>query len=686
MVGVKLAFIIVVIFFGSLTNADEKYLFNSTLIKNELPNLFSSSIKPKPIITPIKHKGDVLLDAENKPIKLWGGIFRLTNNLLDSSREEKIEIINALHSIGFNYFRIVGVDFGDPGIYSDWSKNSIFPKEKMKNLCEFTELMKEKGIVYSIDINHIAGKFKDVSKNSNKISDLNKSFKYVELFDQDIIKQTIKWYESFLTQQHQGCKTNYANDPSFFYLNIVNEDSIYQAFYENFKYLSNDNLKLLNEGYRQYLHENYGGFDSQIKNGNVCTPSQVKSDVNLCDLTFKYFQFLELSYFSNIKSSIRNTGYNGIITTTNLWFGLHNQLTNYNLGDALATHIYFSPLRSLDLFGQSINAYLDYSFIMDPVSYKGWESDQLYKLPAILYENKPIFISEWNHSVWSDYLYEGAVLITALALKQDVSLMTIHTLFDRWLDHKVRLADSEYTVFGNPVIYALLPSLSKAFINSSYNDYVNYYESPLKKIDNLQAAIQGLNPISKNEKNRIGDYFKSKIRLTAREDIINSSEKNINSISISFDKEGSFILKTPVILAILGKTNVPVKLTDQISIQAEQAGAILFLALDDLPLNKSKSILVTTVSGFEQGERKSRVGFGDSKYIILNEPGKGPQYLKKNPLTLYLTEAISKKIKLTPILQESVNPLTGDLPSEHVTDKSFVIGLQNTPWYLLEFE
>jgi hypothetical protein len=663
----------------------EKFLFDA-YAKKGLPAELSEFSTPKKIYPPISSQGDMLVDKSGVPIKLWGGNLRLTKQLLNLDIKDKHKLLNNIHQMGFNQLRIVGPDFDDPGIYTDWVENGEFPARKMGALCEITEYAKDLGMVYSIDINHITKKYSHVSEDKNLLGNKNKPFKYVQIFDQVIIAQTEKWYREFFQEKHPGCSDSYGTDEYLFYVNVVNEDSLFDAYNDGFKNLSDDNVDQLSSLYRQFLNANSSSdtenFDVSAK--KLCTSGLVGANKGECKDTVDFIFSLEDQYFSRIINVIRQSGFQGLVTTTNNWYGPFNRVINLQYSDALNTHIYFSPVRYQSLLGAKRQAVKNFSFIRDPLTYNGWDESMLYRLPAISQKGKPIIISEWNHGYWSDYSYEGPLLLLGVAMQQDVSVMTVHSLLDRYQGYEGRLARTAYPVFSNPILYAMLPSLSSAFIGRDYQveDGV-LFTKYVNKVGSSDQWSHGKEPLSSEDKKTLPLFFANKYRWTDEKipTVVKENGKAAAPVLEWHDSGQKMEVRGKNFVSIIGVAKEPTIMFRGLKVSFESPGAVIITTMDGLSLDATKKVLLTTVSTFHQGDDVTTLGLGGGQYNILKTYGDGPQYLERHPVIIDARHLNGKNISVRPLFG-------GGSGKAELINKSkiFAVGLQNTPWYILEFE
>jgi len=716
--------LISMVFCSYLNAADEYYLFDATWNRpfpQEIKSLANKHASASGLQN-ISASHGYLVDEAGKRVKLWGAAIRLTNELLASPGADKKQLILTMKNLGFNEIRFNGLDFTDPGIYTKWQKTGEFDQKKMAGLCELIEHARDNGMAYTLSVNHITTKFSlDKSLTLNKHHDGNKRLKQVQFYDDAIIKQTKKWFSALLSEKHNGCRFAFNNDPSFYYLNIVNEDSIFQGYAENFRHLSKENIKALehrfyeyvvyrfntlNAAFNKWISQKSHSLRSFISIGNkqlrLCYKKEdwLKS-TEWCNTTIEFLMHIEENYFTSIKQEIKKAGYAGVITTTNIWYGYFNLINNDTIGDAINTHIYFDPIKRKKIMGKKYEAISNFSFIESPYKYEGFSKNQIFRLFTSAVVGKPIIISEWNHLMWSDYAYEGPILLMATSLLQDVQSISLHTFVSK-NSYTNKISKSGLSVLGNPVLYALLPSLGSAFLNTEIEKdrpFLEFEENvSLKNWETLFSG--GMRPQHLNDDVPIEQGFKNKIRKTLgnkstrqfeKEVIIQKDERKIHSVPtiINWDQTQSgnehLVVKSEPFLALVGVASDYIDLGDGIAIKPTNKGAITLCALDGNRLKDSKKILITTVSKSKNTDQNFiNVGFGKKTFKVILSKGKGPQYLKKNPFDMVVSNSAKGRATVRPLLADSNSVLT--VPSVAGTENArFNLGRHDTPWYVLEY-
>ncbi|MBT8371230.1 MAG: hypothetical protein KJO34_09730, partial [Deltaproteobacteria bacterium] len=432
---------------------------------------------------------DRFVSETGKDVRAWGVAIQTLNELLQAPVADKRKLIARLRSLGFNQIQFVGLDFDDPGIYRDWKKDRELPAEKLAQYCELIEAARSEGMVYTVALNQITDKYLPDSRSGpNKSPKKLKRLKGVQLFEPSILAATKEWFATILTSELPGCRYALANDPGLMYLNIVNEDSLFIYYGNGYKTFSKENINYLSDMFSNYLVGKFGGIESTArilfprqseqrekmllsKSVGLCRAAEQSIYPRWCSETMEFFTELEKEYFLGLKKTIRSAGYKGPITTTNNWYGSRNAKLNVLYGDATNIHVYFDPPRRIKLPLGSAYRLLNQSFVRSGFNTNYEQARQLYRLPSSIYEKRPAIISEWNHGIWSDYVYEGPILLTLAGVTQDVSVMTIHSYLPRRESYKSSYSSMGLSVIGNPTLTAMLPTLARAFLlpNDSRN-------------------------------------------------------------------------------------------------------------------------------------------------------------------------------------------------------------------------
>ncbi|MES9971380.1 MAG: hypothetical protein ABW092_15210, partial [Candidatus Thiodiazotropha sp.] len=114
-----------------LVTAAQKSHASSFLFDSSLSTPYPDEIQVQNILCNdcmrVLPDGSKLVNGKGDNVRLWGGVLRITNEILDKSDSQKEKMISNLANAGFNEIRIIGIDFDDPGIYKSWKSSGTFP-------------------------------------------------------------------------------------------------------------------------------------------------------------------------------------------------------------------------------------------------------------------------------------------------------------------------------------------------------------------------------------------------------------------------------------------------------------------------------------------------------------------------------------------------------------------------------
>ena len=206
--------------------------------------------------------------------RFWGVGLTFSGSLPAKFPPEKKDaeaLVKNLAQYGFNHVRLVGLDNMGAQIYRHWRKTGNFDYPLSDRLDYFIYELRKAGIYYSFSINNSSLAYLDnvkgIRKNASAQKGLRKYY-YVRLFDDTAVDYLARWIAAFYSHINKYTGKSVANDPANVYVSAVNEDSIFDAYFNNFKYLDNENLTLLTVHFNNYLSNKYGN-TSHLKTRGV---------------------------------------------------------------------------------------------------------------------------------------------------------------------------------------------------------------------------------------------------------------------------------------------------------------------------------------------------------------------------------------------------------------------------------
>ncbi|HBE03781.1 MAG: hypothetical protein A2096_09415 [Spirochaetes bacterium GWF1_41_5] len=158
------------------------------------------------------------------------------------------------------------------------------------------------------------------------------------------------------------------------------------------------------------------------------------------------------------------------------------------------------------------------------------------------------------------------------------------------------------------------------------------------------------------------------------------------------EKEKALLtINTPKYQAAAGRLDKVRVQLDNISAAFDQHGAITAIALDDMTLSMSKSILLTTVSSFRNTGMISEIRNSGPAHLqgkLVREVGTAPVLLKRIRGELVFTSAHNNIPRVAAVMTDgSLKNINGVQSKAGDKMQNIVIplGTENSPWYWVEF-
>ena len=673
--------------------------------------------------------GRVIADGENlvfengKSARFWGVGFAFSGSLppkFPPDHDMTDKIVERLASLGVNHVRFVGFDNNAPEPFRKWLQTGKITGTTIDRFDYFVSQLREAGIYYSLSIVNNAILMLDahdqVDANNASHTKLRRYYN-VKLFQDEAVATIAKWVKAFYSRKNKYTGLSIAEDPAHIYVATVNEDSMLDAYNDNYKHLSRLHKKLLGEKFERYIREKYKSdvelklvWPGGLRNVRLLGRKDSKrhSARQVADVII-FLMGLDSAYYQTISGALREAGYAGLITGTNNWFGVHNLYVNSMIGDYIELHGYFDhPRYNQALGAESIGNYSYLSSFPFDKSAPQIDLFKEYSFPltrsfSAAVEGKPLLFSEWNHSSWSDYAYEGPLVMVAYSSLQAYSALNLHTFFNH-PNPDPQDAHSEYalTVFSNSVMNALMPSLGlaylKGYIRESEDVRIINYPSQIESFANATVGLANhklprdvlVNGFCQKIRIRFGGE-KSRKQMSKGDCALKQSGAIVSDTGeIEWvngrDENGYLLIDTDKFKAVAGVLNGGRVDTTSFSVQLEGRGAITVVSLDDRPIASSEKLLITTVRSFSNTDQIVKTVSG-RKYIL--DPGKEPALLssargevilKRNNQVEPTVYSVGMHGKVSPpVFNVQKVGADGALLKVHVGETS-------TPWYVLDFE
>lgn len=684
------------------------YTFNMPWDKNLPLDISIDKLMPQNVAGThgvLQTSGESLKFEDGTPFRGWGVGIRLTDDFPPDSSSDMALVVDRIASLGYNHLRIYGFDYTKPGVYSRWLTNGTLPKEEMSRVCRFIDYAKSKGIYYSISANHNPLRYKGISAElGEKRKRLWDNYKTQQIIDPVLIDETDRWIQVLFSYTGGDCSTSFADDPANIYFDAINEASVFQAYAKNFKHINKASYKLLNDGFRVWLSEKY--------KSDTALSKSWREDVNLKDIeingwdklkglnteirkdTIAYLIKIESDFNSRIISAVKSAGYKGLTSTTNHWYG-DGALLASKMSDVIEIHTYFDrPRKGVDADGWLLGLSYIESFTTKPVKRWNYNQSPLHLLFESSLADKPLIVTEWNHGAWSDYAYEGPVLMMAYASYQNYPIVDLHTYQESVSSYKEGYNKSGFSFGGNAVLMALQPSLSIGFLG-------NYIPSFTKQpvIADFTSYDQALNEAAvagvRFTKKPTGQTSVNAFEKKHRRELISKSNNYVEKKSVKHQRAGrhnnkEFIVDEAKFKSRVGNLTTMTDWHGFPHLSVNSHGAITVASLDNQDLSASNRILITIVSGYTRADRRSKLdgGFISKKKLIVRKAGESDPMLKLLDATIRL-EGRSKGEP--PVLFSlAFDGVKTIIPASNVEEKDGVKEFSYTvsspsPWYIAEY-
>lgn len=662
-------------------------------------------------------EADRLVFEDGVSPRFWGvglTFSSKTKTLFPPDKNDAKKIVLKLAQYGFNHVRFIGLDGSAPQIIDTWLRTGKVDCPTLDKLDYFIDLLRKEGIYYSFSINNQFFRALDAVGGfpGKGFGPDFQRYQHIRLLDDTAIALQVKWYHDFFSHVNPYTTLSYAQDPANLYVSAVNEDSASRAYFSYYGKLGKEAKQLFNQRYQNFLETGLvSGPTNKPLSAGKRSPQILPSPLALRFASEterrRIAEFLfQTDYFAanQIKAGLREIGYQGLFTFNNNWAGYTALLTNHAVGDYVEMHSYFDhpkrsgttdkvPARSLiyDLYPADLAGSKMATDFGNPFN----------RLFLNLLGDRPLIVTEWNQSAWSERPYEGPLLMAAYSAFQGIQLLDSFTFFVHPNpDPKEQVPTGVFTVGSNPVWMALYPSLSLAFVKGYLSESVDecrWTEAPSQPAFFERATATGMRNTQMNSAVPLdaGYWYKLRKTLVGDEKVTPRGLTKRGSESVQ-TKTGKIIwsrksedganlqLTSDSFVALAGDPRpLPFDL-GTVKIQLKDQGAVTVVALDDQPLRKSRKILVTAVSGFENTGWDRHKSLGD---YTVSEPGHAPVYLKVPRGQVTISQDNKAEVKVFAVTFSGLVEIgqsekgSGNKQGDITLD----IGKQHSPWHLITY-
>lgn len=675
---------------------------------------------------------DKLSFEDGAPVRLWGvGLTFSTSSptKFPPDEETSIKLVRRLAKYGFNHVRFVGFDSALPDVYKAWRETGKFGNSTLDRFDFFVSELRKAGIYYSISINNslsaVLSHYPDIPTTTHKKDFFR--YKHLRLYNEKAIAKQKEWYQLFFTHVNPYTGHTLASDPANVYVTAVNEDSMSEAYFHRDTSLGEEAQKSLEALFNKYLSERYasntelskawssGGRRGLLASENILDKNVAllpATDLMRCNDgrirdTVKFLAWVDASFSESIKTVLQTAGYKGLFTFTNDWNGYGALYANHKTGDFIDMHGYFDhPKQTSDEVPLESVAQRSFLQLFEDID-KKFPRDYYNAFRSIfvsLLEDRPMILSEWNHVAWSKYSYEGPLMLQAYAAFQGIPVVDGHTYFTH-PDPAPRMeyVGNSFAIGANPLWMALYPSLSLAYVKGYIQEPENalcWSEASSEDEYWLKTASVGLDKININSMVPVTAGFRYKLRKQLYGDSLckpgdmkphNMKQRNFTQTNeIGWQtlkgKGVAFTVNTNKYQAVAGTMKGESIQLKNLTVTIGDHGAVTAVALDDLALQSSRRILVTSVSEFDNtGSRRTSQDGRD----VIRGAGHGPTRLRSVQGSVTLRTKNSGQLFVYAIWPGSKFESVAEVQIKRVGDYTEVtipLNIRKTPWYVVSFD
>lgn len=415
----------------------------------------------------VRADGDRIVFEDGTPALFWGiGVTFTTSGttMFPPPKEEAEAFAKLVKAYGFNLVRFVGIDNSLRPLCAQWQRTGAFGGPIMDRLDYLIAMLRKHGIYYSFSINNSALCPLDALPTAvrNRHPAPWRRYHGVRLVHPAMRQQQIDWIASLFEHHNPYTDTTYAKDPANVYVAAVNEDSIWDVYFRNGKYLSASDKTVLNEDFKRW-----GGARGFERNSLDLWKPRGRLSPEDRRAVYAYLMYLDSRLVVALKQRLRALGYRGLITATNNWYGYGALETAVRHGDFVEVHGYFDHPRGRGaasrITGRSFLRARNLDEYWSELATRDW-SFPLPKATRSAVAGKPLIVGEWNHAAWSPYAYEGPLLMYGYGATQGYSGLVAHT----WFPYPASrtgpdVAVDAFAVATNPTFLRLSPVLAAAW-------------------------------------------------------------------------------------------------------------------------------------------------------------------------------------------------------------------------------
>ncbi len=650
---------------------------------------------------------------DRKRFRIWG--INFSSRACFTSKQDAPMIAEYLARMGLNCVRFHHMDNPGTGLLNgDPNTTRELHPDVLDRLDFLIAELKKRGIYTNLNLN--------VSRQYKEGDDV-REFEYlgyakgVTYFDKRIIELQKEYAEQLLTHYNPYTKSEYRNEPAVVIVEIVNENSIVESWFNN--RLLGENTKknpgtwtdippsygsALTELYNTWLKENLT--EDELK--RLRKEVQIADDEMIPRLRREQFHeastfhfHTEASFYMDIEKNYFLDMYDFLKKDLQVQAAIvgssdHNHyrsgyphLSATSLMDVVDGHVYWQhPHYTGGRTGRRRNFTIPNTpMVNDP------HFSTVVQLSRTAMAGKPYTVSEVNHPYPNEYACEGVPILAAYAMLQDwdgIFWYTFeHATPDSW-ENRMR---GHFDFRPDPVKMASIASTAITFLR---ND-VNPAKKTVSRSYSRDQVIDSL-LLSSNERPYFTPGFSLSIPLihSTRIESLHGEQTDYSSDEtpskivsdtgelvwlIEKENKGMVTVNTPHSQSLIGFVKEhPVELMNLSAVVENEFCAIHCVSLDGKPISRAKRMLLTATSK----ALNSGTVWNDN-HTSLEDWGGEPMRVEPVMGTILLKDLKDAANVLVSPLDERGIPVQETIVAKKEKDQwEFPIGVPTTVWYMIQ--
>lgn len=598
----------------------------------------------------LKVEGEKFVFEDGTEARFWGTNFNSAQNFPSHEHSEKVA--KRLAKVGVNLVRFHQLDgeWSTPNIFQftkgkNISNTMSFDPESMDRLDYLIYCLKKEGIYVFMDLlTYRRFETGDGVESAHLLTDAAKPY---STYNRKMIELQKKFNSDLWNHVNPYTKLAYKDDPVIVMTEVTNENDLWT-------------FKIEVEPYRSELEKLYRNWATKNKvNVGKEIVTFDKRDINIQ----KFFIDITKDYYNEMITHMRDLGVKVPISGTN-WTVNTAHLSAQLVGDFIDTHTYTYGWRGR--YGEFDN---------EPIL--GSNNNWLSVVAFYKVQDKPLFISEWDHSWPNEWRAESSLMMAAIGAFQGWGGYAIHT-YRYSLDENVDMIGKPITgnaingvyyrggvfdTFNDPAKFGLF---YHAALILRRGDVKPAKETISVNLDNLFSSHDMAHSLTP-EKHRIESVLPG---------MTNKGHKTVKPDAVVVDHEKGEVLsdtkelyrnlkkqfgwidspRTKAVYGLVGKEG-DIALNDvKINVQTDFA-TVAISSLTDDPISASGNMLLTAVGRADNTNSK----YNEDRTVQLDS-GHGPIQVE------IIDAVVEIKTDKKDLRVMAINPqgsVTGYMPSEY---------------------